>query len=105
MVEKGELDGIVFGALGIEGLDIPLIDSIILCNSTASTIKFPQCTGRAMRVYKGKKNAYIYEILLDIEKEIQWSNENFFEYGTEGYMKERIWLDSNGKVFRKEKIM
>lgn len=105
MLKKGELDGIIFGSLGNEGINIPIVDSVIMCNCTASTIRFPQRVGRAMRVYKNKKNCYIYEMLLDVEKEIQWSKENFFEYGTEGYMKERIWLDGNGNVVRKEKAV
>lgn len=105
MLKNGELDGIVFGSLGNEGINIPIVDSVVMCNCTASTIRYPQRVGRAMRVYGTKKNCYIYEVLLDVEKEIQWSKENFFEYGTEGYMKERIWLDVNGKVIKKEKTM
>ncbi len=104
-LKNDKIDGIVFGRLGNEGVDIPNVDSVIMCNCTASTILFPQRTGRAMRISPGKKNAFIYEILLDIPKELQWSKENFFEYGSEGYIKERIWLDKNGNSVKKEMVM
>lgn len=104
-LRDGRIDGIVFGRLGNEGVDIPVVDSVIMCNCTASTILFPQRTGRAMRISPGKKNAYIYEILLDDPKELEWSKRNFYEYASEGYMKEMVWLDANGKVFRKEMVI
>lgn len=102
MLRKNELDGIVFGSLGNEGINIPVVDSVVMANCTASTIRYPQRVGRAMRVYGDKKNCFIYEVLLDVDKELQWSKENFFEYGTEGYLKERVWLDENEKVVKKE---
>lgn len=105
MLKNGELDGIVFGSLGNEGINIPIVDSVIMCNCTASTIRYPQRVGRAMRVYGNKKNAFIYEILLKVDKELEWSKENFFEYGTEGYMKERVWLDDNGQVLKKDMVI
>lgn len=104
-LRNDKIDGIVFGSLGSEGVDIMSVDSVIMCNCTASNIRFCQRVGRAMRISPGKKNAFIYEIILDTPKELEWSQRNFFEYGTEGYMKERVWLDANGKVVRKEKVM
>jgi superfamily II DNA or RNA helicase len=95
-IGNGELDGIIFGALGNEGISIPAIDAVITCNSTASPIKFPQRVGRGMRLFKGKKNCYIYEILLNVPKELQWSNTNFIEYEEQGFVKEQIFVNNDG---------
>ncbi len=91
----GKLDGLVFGALGSEGVNIPAVDSVIMCNATASTIRFPQRVGRAMRSVRGdpnKKYAFIYEMCLNIDKELEWSENNFHEYKTEGYTKEKKFI-------------
>lgn len=95
MLENGKLDGLVFGLLGSEGIDIPKISSVVMCNETKSTIRFTQRVGRSMRVAKGdssKNKAYIYEFLLNTPLELRWSNENFWEYESEGYNKERIYI-------------
>lgn len=101
-LEKNELDGIVFGALGSEGINIPSVEAIILVNATASTIRFPQRVGRSMRLYKNKTNCYIYEILLNVPKELQWSEDNFLEYSEQGFKKERIHVNNNGYLIKKE---
>lgn len=91
MLEAGKIDGLIFGKLGAEGINIPRIDSIIMNNSTKSTILFPQRTGRSMRLSKtdvAKKNAYIYEFVLNTPLEKKWANENFYEYAVEGYRKD-----------------
>jgi superfamily II DNA or RNA helicase len=102
-LKKGELDGLVFGALGSEGINIPVIDSVIMCNCTASPIRYPQRVGRAMRSLRdgSKTHAYIYEILIDIPMEHDWANRNFYEYKSEGYRKRKTWID-NGKVINTE---
>lgn len=102
-LKKGKLDGLVFGALGSEGVNIPAVDSIVMCNATASTIRYPQRVGRGMRSLRdgSKTHAYIYEVLLDTPKEHEWSNKNFYEYKNEGYRKKKIWYD-NGKVINVE---
>jgi len=90
MLESGKIDGLIFGKLGAEGINIPMIDSIIMNNSTKSTILFPQRTGRSMRLSKNdiiKKNAFIYEFVLNVPMEKKWANENFYEYAVEGYSK------------------
>lgn len=107
---KGELDGIVFGSLGSEGVNIPSVDSIILCNATASTIRFPQRVGRAMRLYESqnpitgkwttKENCYVYEILLNVKKELQWSQKNFLEYEQQGFSKELINVNNDGYLIK-----
>jgi len=99
---NNELDGIVFGSLGSEGINIPSVNAIILANATASTIRFPQRVGRAMRLYKNKKNCFVYEILLNVEKELQWSEKNFLEYGEQGFNKEIIHVNNDGYLIKKE---
>lgn len=98
-LKKGKLDGLVFGSLGSEGVNIPAVDSVVMCNATASTIRYPQRVGRAMRSLRdnSKRYAYIYEVLLDTPKEHEWAAKNFYEYRTEGYRKKKILID-NGKV-------
>lgn len=96
MLENGKLDGLVFGLLGSEGVNIPKIDSVIMCNGTKSTIRYTQRVGRSMRVVKtdiNKKNAFIYEVILNTPMEVRWSNENFYEYEVEGYIKEKIHVN------------
>lgn len=97
-----KIDGIVFGSLGNEGINVPIVDSVIMCNTTASNIRYCQRVGRAMRISPGKKNCYVYEILLNTPKELEWSKENFYEYRSEGYFKERVFIDDKGKVVKKE---
>ena len=99
---KNELDGIVFGSLGNEGINIPAVDSIITCNATASNIRFAQRCGRSMRLYKNKKNCFIYEVLLNVEKELKWSDDNFFEYKEQGFKKEKIYVNNDGYQIKKE---
>ena len=99
---NNEIDGIVFGGTGNEGINIPSVDAIIMVNATASTIRFPQRTGRGMRLYKGKKNCYVYEILLNVPKELQWSEANFLEYAEQGFSKERIYVNNEGYLMQKE---
>ncbi len=93
MLENDRIDGLIFGKLGAEGVNIPKVDSVIMNNSTKSTILFPQRVGRAMRSVKNdrsKVNAYIYELILNTPMELKWCNENFMEYEQEGYEKERV---------------
>ncbi len=99
---NNELDGIVFGSLGSEGINIPSVEAIILANATASTIRYPQRVGRAMRLYKNKKNCFVYEILLNVEKELQWSEKNFLEYGEQGFSKEIIYVNNDGYLIKKD---
>jgi len=101
-IGNNEFDGIAFGALGSEGINIPIIEAIILANATASTIRFPQRVGRAMRLYTNKKNCYIYEILLNVAKELEWSEKNFLEYEEEGFKKEMIRVNNDGYLIKKE---
>jgi superfamily II DNA or RNA helicase len=98
----GEIDGIVFGSLGNEGINIPAINAIIMANATASTIRFPQRVGRGMRIYKGKKNCYVYEVILNTTKELQWSTDNFLEYEEQGFTKERVFVNNDGYLIKKE---
>ncbi len=96
LLESGKIDGLIFGKLGAEGLNLPLIDSVIMNNSSKSTILFPQRTGRSMRLSKSdvaKKNAFIYEIILNTPMERSWSSKNFFEYEIENYSKNRIFVE------------
>ncbi len=102
MLENGKIDGLVFGLLGSEGIDIPVIDSVVMCNSTKSVIRYTQRTGRAMRVVKGDKhkkaNAYIYELLLNVPMELKWMEHNFTEYKQENYVKRKIYVNNINTV-------
>jgi predicted helicase len=43
-----------------EGVNIPIVDSICFIDSRFSTIDIVQCIGRALRLYKDKKMAYVF---------------------------------------------
>ena len=89
---NGKLDTIVFGSLGSEGINIPKVDTVIHCNATASNIRYAQRNGRAMRKYPGKDHCDIYEILLNTPKEFAWSRENFLEYESELFFKQKVYI-------------
>jgi len=95
MLKKGEIDGLVFGRLGAEGVNIPEVDSVVMCNATRSTIMFPQRVGRSMRkTNDSKRYAYIYEVLLNTPLELERIDDNFHEYKSEGYHKEIVYLNN-----------
>lgn len=86
-LDSGEISGIVFGKLGGEGINIPSVDVVVMCNGFKSPITFAQRVGRAMRKIEGKEWCDIYEILLDTPMELKWSEFNFMEYKMEGFQK------------------
>jgi superfamily II DNA or RNA helicase len=53
--------------LGI-GIDIPSIASLILCTQSSSEIAFIQAIGRALRVAEGKKNAWVFDMVINEDR-------------------------------------
>lgn len=95
LLQNDKIDGLIMGKLGAEGVNIPKVDSVLMCNASKSTILFPQRVGRAMRSVRddsSKKNAYIYEVLLNTPMEMRWSDGNFYEYQIEKYKKEKVYM-------------
>lgn len=94
LLQDSKLDGLIFGKLGAEGVNIPKVDSVIMNNASKSTILFPQRVGRAMRTVRDddtKINAFIYEIIINTPMEMRWSDNNFYEYEIEGFVKQRTY--------------
>jgi superfamily II DNA or RNA helicase len=92
-LESGKLQVIVFGLLGSEGVDIPRIDCVVMCNGTKSSIRYTQRVGRGLRKSKidvHKNKAYIFEIVLNTLMERKWAGFNFFEYAQENFIKKII---------------
>ncbi len=86
-LETGDINGIVFGKLGSEGVNIPSVDVVVMANAIKSPITFTQRVGRAMRRIPGKDWCDVYEVLLDLPTEMKWSQYNFSEYQAEGFQK------------------
>jgi superfamily II DNA or RNA helicase/intein/homing endonuclease len=86
-LDAGQIDGIVFGKLGSEGINILNVDAVIMANGIKSPITYCQRVGRAMRKTPEKQFCDIYEILLDTPMELRWSEYNFAEYKMEGFQK------------------
>ena len=59
----GELDCLIATALADEGLDLPVLDAVILAGSGKSRIKAFQRIGRAIRKFPGKDKAYIIDFM------------------------------------------
>lgn len=58
---NGDLDCIIATSLADEGLDLPILDAVILAGSGMSKVKAMQRIGRAIRKYPGKEKAYIVD--------------------------------------------
>jgi superfamily II DNA or RNA helicase len=86
-LETGEINGIVFGKLGSEGVNIPSVDVVVMANGIKSPITYTQRVGRAMRRIPGKEWCDVFEVLIDTKMELRWSDFNFAEYREEGFQK------------------
>jgi len=60
---EGQLDCLIATGLADEGLDLPILDAIILAGSGKSKIKAFQRIGRSLRPYPGKDKAYIVDFM------------------------------------------
>lgn len=86
MLNNGRLDCIIFASLGGEGIDIPMIQNVVLYNQTKSWIKFMQRVGRGCRRVEGIKEACnIYQFILKDTLEESWFDVAFLEYAQEGF--------------------
>jgi len=83
MVQKHILVG-TFETLST-GLDIPSISTMMFCTSYKSTVKVLQSVGRAMRLYKGKDDSVIVDIIdnlsLNIYNEYNGAEYTYYGYG------------------------
>ena len=61
--KEGRLDCLIATQLADEGLDIPILDAVILAGSGKSKIKAFQRIGRAIRKFPGKDKAYIVDFM------------------------------------------
>ena len=58
-----ELDILIATSLADEGLDLPILDAVILAGGGKSSVKAFQRVGRALRPYKDKKEAIIVDFM------------------------------------------
>jgi hypothetical protein len=54
------------------------------------------------KVWTTKENCYVYEILLNVKKELQWSQKNFLEYEQQGFSKELINVNNDGYLIKND---
>jgi superfamily II DNA or RNA helicase len=79
----GELDCLVATSLADEGLDLPILDAVILAGSGMSKVKAMQRIGRAIRKFPGKEKAYIVDFMDKAHYLEKHSKERFEIYGEE----------------------
>ena len=87
MLDSGKIDGIIFGRLGSEGINIPHADVVVMANAIKSSIAYCQRVGRVMRRTAQKNHCTVHEIVLNTPMELRWSRDNFSEYKLEGFRK------------------
>jgi superfamily II DNA or RNA helicase len=62
-LRRGKLNIVLATQLADEGLDIPVLDTVVLTFPASSEIKIEQQMGRPMRSYPGKKTVEIYDLV------------------------------------------
>lgn len=87
---NGELECLVATTLADEGLDIPVLDAVILAGGGKSKIKALQRVGRALRPFPGKVKAYIIEFMDNAHHLLKHSKERLKIYQTEEEFNIRI---------------
>ena len=63
MLEKGELDAIFTVDLFNEGVDIPLVDTLLFVRPTESLTVFTQQMGRGLRIHPDKEACVIIDLI------------------------------------------
>lgn len=62
---KGKLHIVLATQLADEGLDIPILDTLLLTFPASSELKIEQQIGRVMRSYEGKEDVRVYDFIDD----------------------------------------
>ena len=81
--ENGDLDVIVASTIFDIGLDLPILDALVLCGSGKSSGRALQRIGRVLRTYPNKKEA----IVVDFQDSVKYLNKHS-EKRLETYRKE-----------------
>ena len=80
---NGDLDCLVATTLADEGLDIPILDAVILAGGGKSKIKALQRVGRALRLFPNKVKAYVIDFMDNAHHLQKHSQERLKIYQTE----------------------
>ena len=62
-MKDGELDCIIASTIFDEGVDIPILDTLILAGGGKSKVRAMQRIGRVIRKYPKKKKAFVIDFL------------------------------------------
>jgi superfamily II DNA or RNA helicase len=62
-VKAGQCKVLIGTTIADEGLDLPILDTLILAGGGKSSTKAFQRVGRVLRLYEGKKDAIVYDFL------------------------------------------
>jgi len=66
-VKKGKIDLLIATPLADEGLDFPIVKSMVIANVGVSSVKTYQRVGRVLRPHEGKKEAIVIEFDMDVK--------------------------------------
>lgn len=61
--QAGEIDWICNCAILTEGVDLPRVKVVVMARPTKSRVLYKQCVGRALRLYPGKHEAIILDVV------------------------------------------
>lgn len=62
-VKQGECDILIASTIADEGLDLPILDTLILAGGGKSSTRAFQRIGRVLRLYKGKTKALVFDFI------------------------------------------
>ena len=62
-VKQKKCDVLIASTIADEGLDLPILDTLILAGGGKSSTRAFQRIGRVLRLYDGKKNAYVFDFV------------------------------------------
>jgi superfamily II DNA or RNA helicase len=84
--KKGNFPVLINCQMFIEGVDVPQIESLMLCSFTFSTPKYLQIVGRLLRPYKGIK-----KLLIDLAGNVYYHGtpKNYYEWNLQGYTNDK----------------
>lgn len=60
---NGKIECLINCMILTEGVDLPIVDSIIVCRPTANETLYTQIVGRGCRLYPGKEECTVYDVV------------------------------------------
>lgn len=73
-LESGEICVLVTVDLYNEGVDLPMVDTLLMLRPTQSPVVFQQQIGRGLRLYKGKESCLVLDFVGQHQKEFRFDH-------------------------------